>query len=154
LVGIGLPAKRGRESREIANPALENSIRHTRMNQELVVPDTPTSSRSAQAGPTVDVEYCEKHSLIEVELTNVRENPHEPGNFHVDVLRFLNGFPTKNEVILLHATNNGTLLHDSVPIIPNKRYRIMSFRENIKNGDILQVRLLIRFNATVANELR
>jgi len=124
------------------------------MNQELVVPDTPTSSRSAQAGPTVDVEYCEKHSLIEVELTNVRENPHEPGNFHVDVLRFLNGFPTKNEVILLHATNNGTLLHDSVPIIPNKRYRIMSFRENIKNGDILQVRLLIRFNATVANELR
>ena len=154
MVGIGLPAKRGRESREIANPALENSIRHTRMNQELVVPDTPTSSRSAQAGSTVDVEYCEKHSLIEVELTNVRENPHEPGNFHVDVLRFLNGFPTKNEVILLHATNNGMLLHDSVPIIPNKRYRIMSFRENIKNGDILQVRLLIRFNATVANELR
>ena len=116
-----------------------------RMNQEHVVPDTPRSSRSAQAGPTVDVEYGAKHSLIEVELTNVRENPHEPGSFHVDVLRFLNGFPTKNELILLHATNNGTLLHKSVPIIPNKRYRIMSFSENIKNGDILQVRLLIRF---------
>jgi hypothetical protein len=35
----------------------------------------------------------------------------------------------------------------TVPIIPNKRYRIMSFSEKIKNGDILQVRLLIRFNA-------
>jgi hypothetical protein len=115
------------------------------MNQERVVPDTPTSSRSAQAGPIVDVEFGAKHSLIEVQLTNVRENPHEPGNFYVDVLRFLNGFPTKNEFILLHATNNGTLLHDSVPIIPNKRYRIMSFTENI-NGDILPVRLLIRFN--------
>jgi hypothetical protein len=117
------------------------------MNQERVVSDTPTSSRSAQARPTVDVEYGAKHSLIEVELTNVRENPQEPGNFHADVLRFLNGFPTKNELILLHATNNGTLLYDSVPIIPNKRYRIMSFSENIKNGDILQARLLIRFNA-------
>jgi hypothetical protein len=102
----------------------------------------------------VDVEFGAKHSLIEVELTNVRENPHEPGNFYVDVLRFLNGFPTKNEFILLHATNNGTLLHDSVPIIPNKRYRIMSLSENIKNGDILQARLLIRFNARVAHELR
>jgi hypothetical protein len=50
------------------------------------------------------------------------------------------------EIILLHATNNGTLLYDSVPIIPNKRYRIISFSEKIKNGDILQVRLLIRFN--------
>jgi hypothetical protein len=129
-------------------------IRHTRMNQERVVPDTPTSSRSAQARPIVDVEFGAKHSLIEVELTNVRKNPHEPGNFYVDVLRFLNGFPTKNEFILLHATNNGTLLHDSVPIIPNKRYRIMSLSENIKNGDILQARLLIRFNARVAHELR
>jgi hypothetical protein len=50
------------------------------------------------------------------------------------------------EIILLHATNNGTLLYDSVPTIPNKRYRIISFSEKIKNGDILQVRLLIRFN--------
>jgi hypothetical protein len=56
-------------------------IRNTRMNQERVVPDTPTSSRSGQAGPIVDVEFGAKHSLIEVELTNVRENPHEPGNF-------------------------------------------------------------------------
>jgi hypothetical protein len=124
------------------------------MNQECVVPDSPTSSRSAQARPVVDVEFGAKHSLIEVELTNVRENPHERGNFHVDVLRFLNGFPTKNEVILLHATNNGTPLYDSVPIIPNKRYRVMSFSENIKNGDILQARLLIRFNARDAHELR
>jgi hypothetical protein len=124
------------------------------MNPERLVPDSPTSSRSAQIGPIVDVEYGAKHSLIEVELTNVRENPDEPRNFHVDVLRFLNGFPTRNEVILLHATNNGTLLHDSVSIIPNKRYWIMSFNESIKNGDILQVRLLIRFNATVAHELR
>jgi hypothetical protein len=85
-----------------------------------------------------------------VELANVREHPHEPGTYRVDVLRFLNGFPTKNEIILLHATRNGTLLHYSVPIIPNKRYRIMSFSENIKNGDIVQVRLLIRFNATVS----
>ncbi len=30
----------------------------------------------------------------------------------------------------------------------------MSFSENIKNGDILQVRLLIRFNPTIAHELR
>jgi hypothetical protein len=124
------------------------------MHQERVVPDTATSARSAQAGPIMDVEFGAKHSLIEVELTNVRENPHEPGNFYVDVLRFLNGFPTKNEVILLHATNDGTLLHDSVPIIPNKRYRVMSFSEGIKNGDILRVRLLIRLNARAVHELR
>jgi hypothetical protein len=116
------------------------------MNQKDVVCDAFSSSLAADAGPTVDLEYGSKHSLIEVELTNVRENPHEPGSFRVDVYRFLNGFPTKNEIILLHATNNGTLLLDSVPIIPNKRYRIMRFSENIKNGDILQVRLLIRFN--------
>jgi hypothetical protein len=61
---------------------------------------------------------------------------------------------SKSPIELLHATNNGTLLHDSVPIIPNKRYRIMSFSENNKNGDILQVRLLIRFEATIAYELR
>jgi hypothetical protein len=30
----------------------------------------------------------------------------------------------------------------------------MSFRENIKNGDILQVRLVIEFEATIAYELR
>jgi hypothetical protein len=71
---------------------------------------------------------------------------HESATYRVDVLRFLNGFPTKNEIILLYATNNGTLLRNSVPIIPNKRYRIISPNENIKNGDILQVRLLIRFN--------
>jgi hypothetical protein len=35
----------------------------------------------------------------------------------VDVYRFLNGFPTKNEFILLHATRHGALLCDSVPII-------------------------------------
>jgi hypothetical protein len=118
------------------------------MNQKGVVRDALSSSLVAHAGPTVDldVEYGSKHSLIEVELTNVRENPHKPGSFQVDVCRFLNGFPTRNEVILLHATRNGTLLLDSAPIIPNKRYRIMSFSEKIKNGDILQVRLLIRFN--------
>ena len=87
---------------------------------------------------------------MEVELGNVREHPHEPTTYRVDVLRFLNGFPTKNEIILLYATNNGTLLRNCVPIIPNKRYRIMSFSGNIKNGDIVQVRLLIRSNATVS----
>jgi hypothetical protein len=71
---------------------------------------------------------------------------HESATYCVDVLRFLNGFPAKNEIILLYATNNGTLLRNSAPIIPNKRYRIISPNENIKNGDILQVRLLIRFN--------
>jgi hypothetical protein len=118
------------------------------MNQKDINSYASSSSFSAHAEPTVDldVEYGSKHSLIKVELNNVQENPHEPGSFHVDVYRFLNGFPTKNEIVLLHATNNGTLLYYSVPIIPNKRYRIMSFSENIKNGDILQVRLLIRFN--------
>ena len=38
----------------------------------------------------------------------------------------------KLPIQLLHATRNGTLLRGSVPIIPNKRYRIMSFSENIK----------------------
>jgi hypothetical protein len=38
---------------------------------------------------------------------------HMNQSFHIDVYRFLNGFPTKNEIILLHATNNGTLLYDS-----------------------------------------
>jgi hypothetical protein len=81
------------------------------MNQKGIDGYASSSSLSAHAGPTI-VEHDSKHSLIEVELTNVRENPHEPGSFHVDVYRFLNGFPTKNEIILLHATNNGTLLHD------------------------------------------
>ena len=30
----------------------------------------------------------------------------------------------------------------------------MSFSENIKNGEILQVRLLFRFNTTIAHDLR
>jgi hypothetical protein len=30
----------------------------------------------------------------------------------------------------------------------------MSFSENIKNGDILQVRLVIKFEATIAYQLR
>jgi hypothetical protein len=36
----------------------------------------------------------------------------------------------------------------------NKRYRIMRFSENIKSGDTLQVRLLVRLKATLAYELR
>ena len=59
---------------------------------------------------------------------------------------------------LLYATRKGTVLRDSVPIIPKQtlpdRYRIMRFSENIKSGDILQVRLLIRFNTAIADELR
>jgi hypothetical protein len=61
------------------------------MNQKDVVRDAFSSSLAADAGLTVDLEYGSKHSLIEVELTNVRENPHEPGSFRVDVYRFLNG---------------------------------------------------------------
>jgi hypothetical protein len=132
---------------KITNPASESGFSY-RMNQKGVVRDAQSSSLAAHAGPTVDldVEYGSKHSLIEVELGNVREHPHEPATYRVDVLRFLNGFPSKNEIILLYATNNGTLLRNSVPIIPNKRYRIMSFTEIIKDGDILQVRLLVRFD--------
>jgi hypothetical protein len=60
----------------------------------------------------------------------------------------------KSPIQLLHARRNAALLRGSVPIIPNKRYRIMSFSQNIKNGDILQVRLVIKFEATIAYELR
>lgn len=121
------------------------------MHQKGVASPASSASLAAQAGSTVDLdEYSWKHSSIEVELANVRENPHEPGAYRVDVLRFLNGFPTKNEIILLYAMNDGTLLRNSAPIIPNKRYRIMSSGEDIKNGDIVRVRLLIRFNATVS----
>jgi hypothetical protein len=121
------------------------------MNQKGVDGYASSSSISAHAESTVDLdEHSLRQSSIEVELGNVREHPHEPATYRVDVLRFLNGFPTKNEIILLYATNNGTLLRNSVPIIPNKRYRIMSPSGNIKNGDIVQVRLLIRSNATVS----
>jgi len=121
------------------------------MNQKSVDGYASSSSISAHAESTVDLdEHSLRHSSIEVELGNVREHPHEPATYRVDVLRFLNGFPTKNEIILLYATNNGTLLRNSVPIIPNKRYRIMSPSGNIKNGDIVQVRLLIRSNGTVS----
>ncbi len=121
------------------------------MNQKSVDFCASSSSLSAHAESTVDLdEHSWRHSSIEVELGNVREQPHEPAAYRVDVLRFLNGFPTKNEIILLYATNNGTLLRNSVPIIPNKRYRIMSPSGNIKNGDIVQVRVLIRSNATVS----
>jgi hypothetical protein len=37
--------------------------------------------------------------------------------------------------------------------LPNKLYRVMSFSD-IKNGDTLQVRLVIKFEATIAYELR
>jgi hypothetical protein len=40
------------------------------------------------------------------------------------------------------------------PSFENNRYRIMKFSENIKSGGILQVRLLIRFNTAIADELR
>jgi hypothetical protein len=117
------------------------------MNQKGVGSYASSSSISAHAEPTIDFDdHGLRYSPIEVELGNVREHPHEPATYRVDVLRFLNGFPSKNEIILLYATNNGTLLRNSVPIIPNKRYRIMSFSEIIKDGDILQVRLLVRFN--------
>ena len=46
-------------------------------------------------------EHGLRHSSIEVELGNVREHPYEPATYRVDVLRFLNGFATKNEIILL-----------------------------------------------------
>jgi hypothetical protein len=121
------------------------------MNQKGVGSYASSSSISAHVESTVDVDdHSLRHSSIEVELGNVREHPLEPATYRVDVLRFLNGFPSKDEIILLYATNNGTLLRNSVPIIPNKRYRIMSPGENIKNGDIVQVKLLIRFNATVS----
>jgi hypothetical protein len=130
---------------------LPNKNFRARVNQKGLVRDASSSSLSAHAESTVVLdEHSLRHSSIEVELGNVQEHPHEPATYRVDVLRFLNGFPSKNEIILLYATNNGTLLRNSVPIIPNKRYRIMSPSENIKNGDIVQVRLLIRFNATVS----
>jgi hypothetical protein len=121
------------------------------MDHKGVASSTSSSALSAHSGSNFDLdEHTLKRSSIEVELANVREQPHEPGTYRVDILRFLNGFPTKNEIILLYATNNGTLLRNCVPIIANKRYRIMTFSEHIKNGDIVQVRLLIRFNATVS----
>jgi hypothetical protein len=121
------------------------------MNQKGLVCDASSSSLSAHGESNVDLDELNlRHSSIEVELGNVREHPHEPATYRVDVLRFLNGFPAKNEIMLLYATNNGTLLRNSVPIIPNKRYRIMSPCENIKNGVIVQVRLMIRFNGTVS----
>jgi hypothetical protein len=54
----------------------------------------------------------------------------------------------------LHATRNGTVLRGSFPSFQSKRYRIIRFSENIKNGDILQVRLLVRLKATLAYGLR
>jgi hypothetical protein len=105
------------------------------MNQNSVDFYASPSSLSAHAESTVDLdEHSLRHSSIEVELGNVREHPHEPATYRVDVLRFLNGIPTKNEIILLYATNNGTLLRNSVPIIPNKRYRIMSPTGNMKTA--------------------
>jgi hypothetical protein len=125
------------------------------MNQKGVVRDALLSSLAVHTGSAVDLDdHSLRHSSIEVELDNVRELPHEPATYRVDVLRFLNGFPDKNEIILLYATNNGTLFRNSVPIIPNKRYRIMSPSENIKNGDIVQVKLLIRSMLRPAYELR
>jgi hypothetical protein len=64
------------------------------------------------------------------------------------------GETRKSPMQLLYATGKGTLLRGSVRIIQNKRYRIMRFSENIKSGDIRQVRLLIRFNTARADELR
>jgi hypothetical protein len=125
------------------------------MNQKDINSYASSSSLSAHAESTVDLDdHSLRHSSIEVELGNVREHPHEAATYRVDVLRFLNGFPDKNEIILLYATNNGMLFRNSVPIIPNKRYRIMSPRENIKNGDIVQVKLLIRSMLRQAYELR
>jgi hypothetical protein len=83
-------------------------------------------------------------SVIQVELFNVREYVHETGTYLVDVLRFLDGFPAENEFMLLHSTSNGTLLRDSTPVIPNKRYRIRCGSEKIQNGDVMRGRLLTR----------
>jgi hypothetical protein len=91
------------------------------MNQKGVGSYASSSSISAHAEPTIDFDdHGLRYSPIEVELGNVREHQHEPATYRVDVLRFLKGFPNKNEIILLYATNNGTLLRNSVPIIPNK----------------------------------
>ena len=105
----------------------------------------------AKGGPTIgpDAEPGSKHSSIEVELTDVREHPHEPGTYNVHVFRFLNGIPAINEIVLPYATSNGEVLRDSVPIIPNKIYRLRSLGEDIKDGDRLPVRLLERFNGTI-----
>src|SRR5258708_22134272 len=95
------------------------------MNQKGVDGYASSSSLSAHAESTVDLdEHSLRHSSIAVELGNVREHPHEPATYRADVLRFLNGFPTKNKIIPLYPTNNATLPPNSPPIIPHQPYRI------------------------------
>ena len=112
------------------------------MNQKKAV--GIMSSSKPDAIPGADGENGSEPSMIQVELFNVREYSHETGTYLVDVLRFLNGFPAENEFMLLHSTGNGSLLRDSTPVIPNKRYRIRCGSEKIKNGDVLHGRLLTR----------
>ena len=116
----------------------------------------PSAFSSAYFIPIADVdaETDSNYSLIQVELGDGREHPNEAGSYCVDVLRFLNGFPAENEIILLHAASNGTLLRDSAPVIPSKRYRIRCCSEKIKNGDIFQVRLLVKGVARLADGIR
>jgi hypothetical protein len=116
----------------------------------------PSAFSSAYFIPIADfdAETDSNYSLIQVELGNGREDSNEAGTYCVDVLRFLNGFPAENEIILLHAASNGTLLRDSAPVIPSKRYRIRCCGEKIKNGDIFQVRLLVRGGARLADGIR
>jgi hypothetical protein len=59
-------------------------------------------------------------------------------------IRLGNSFEAIPVVILLHAASSGTLLRDSLPIIPNKRYRIRCCGDKIKDGDIFQVRPLVK----------
>lgn len=116
----------------------------------------PSAFSSAYFIPIADfdAETDSYYSLIQVELGNGREHPNEAGTYCVNVLRFLNGFQAENEIILLHAASNGTLLRDSAPVIPSKRYRIRCCSEKIKNGGIFQVRLLVKGVARLADGIR
>jgi hypothetical protein len=64
------------------------------------------------------------------------------------------GETRKSPMQLLHASHKGKVLRGSVPIIPKQTLPDHEFSENIKSGDILQVRLLIKFNTARADEVR
>jgi hypothetical protein len=136
----------GRIDTHQSSPLTTFMATDTHTHQNTFAPDSTMSSLAEQAGHEGDqkAEDGWKQSSIEVELANVRESRIETRTYQVDVFRFLNGYPDQNEVILPYATRSGTPLRISVPIIPNKRYRLVTFAERIRNGDILQVRLLIR----------
>jgi hypothetical protein len=59
-------------------------------------------------------------------------------------IRLGNSFEGIPVIILRQAASRGILLRDSALVIPNKRYRLRCCSEKIKNGDLFQVKLLVK----------